>query len=150
MLTARLMETWAHGQDIRDALRLAPSASDRLRHICRIGVATRHFSYLVNKRDVPEAPIAITLSAPDGASWFYGDEKARDTVSGSALDFCLVVTRRRHFADTALVASGDTALEWLAIAQAYAGAPGEGRKPGQFVNDNDHSANWTSTSGAQG
>lgn len=141
MLTARLMETWAHGQDIRDTLHQAPSASERLRHICRIGVATRQFSYLANNRNAPGTPVAVTLSAPDGGRWFFGDEKAQNSVSGSALDFCLVVTRRRHFADTALVASGDSAIEWLAIAQAYAGAPGDGRKPGQFPYKYDHAAN---------
>lgn len=141
MLTARLMETWAHGQDIRDTLGLAPSASDRLRHICRIGVATRQFSYLVNNRQAPDTPIAVALSAPDGDSWFFGDDEAQDNVSGSALDFCLVVTRRRHLADTALVAFGDKASEWLTIAQAYAGAPGEGRQPGQHLRNHNGAAN---------
>ena len=32
-----------------------------------------------------------------------------------------MLTRRRHPADTALVAIGDAAREWLSIGQAYAG-----------------------------
>jgi len=57
---------------------------------------------------------------------------AADRVTGTALDFCLVVTQRRHPADTGLVASGPAAEGWIAIAQAFAGPPGPGRTPGQF------------------
>ena len=49
------------------------------------------------------------------------------------MDFCLLVTQRRHVADTALVPEGDIATEWLTIAQAFAGPPGAGRQPGQFA-----------------
>jgi uncharacterized protein (TIGR03084 family) len=133
MLTARLMETWAHGQDIRDALGLPPSVSDRLRHIARIGVATRGFSYTVHDRTPPTEPIAVLLTGPEGSVWEFGEPTAADRVEGAALDFCLVVTRRRHPADTALVATPGAAAEWLSIAQAFAGAPGAGREPGQFA-----------------
>jgi hypothetical protein len=34
--------------------------------------------------------------------------------------------------DTALVVDGAAALDWIEIAQAFAGAPGTGRLPGQF------------------
>jgi len=46
-----------------------------------------------------------------------------DRVEGSALDFCLVVTQRRHLDDTKLDVTGDHAREWLQIAQAFAGEP---------------------------
>jgi len=39
--TARLMETWAHGQDVLDALRLERAPMPRLRHIAHLGVRTR-------------------------------------------------------------------------------------------------------------
>jgi hypothetical protein len=54
-------------------------------------------------------------------------------VTGTALDFCLAVTQRRHLDDTALKVKGPAATEWMSIAQAFAGAPGGGRRPGQFA-----------------
>jgi len=50
-------------------------------------------------------------------------------VVGSALDFCLVVTRRRHFLDTSLDVRGPAARDWMGIAQAFAGAASPGRPP---------------------
>ena len=47
-------------------------------------------------------------------------------------DFCRVVTQRRHVDDTDLRITGQSAHEWMALAQAFAGPPGQGRKPGQF------------------
>jgi hypothetical protein len=48
-------------------------------------------------------------------------------VTGSAADFCALVTRRRAPAELDLVAVGPDAQHWLTIAQAFAGPPGEGR-----------------------
>jgi uncharacterized protein (TIGR03084 family) len=43
--TARLMETWAHGQDIADTLGLDRDPSERLKHVAHLGVRTRGYSY---------------------------------------------------------------------------------------------------------
>jgi len=67
--------------------------------------------------------------SPSEEVWSWGPEDADQTVTGSAYDFCLLVTRRRHRADTDLVAFGADADRWLDIAQAFAGPPGEGRSP---------------------
>ena len=128
--TARLMETWAHGQDLFDTFGIDRPATARLRHIAHLGVRTLGFSFVLNGRDVPDSPVRVDLTAPDGSLWTWGDDDAADTVTGSALDFCLVVTQRRHPIDTDLVAAGPVAAEWLSIAQAFAGAPGPGREPG--------------------
>ena len=49
MATARLMETFAHGRDVADALGAhARAATARLRHVCHLGVRTRGFAYLIN------------------------------------------------------------------------------------------------------
>jgi uncharacterized protein (TIGR03084 family) len=134
MATARLMETWAHGQDVVDALGVVRAPTDRLRHIAHIGVRTRDFAYLLNGRPVPEAPVRVELVAPSGTVWAWGPEDATQHVAGPALDFCLLVTQRRHRDDLTLIASGDAADEWLGIAQAFAGPPGGGgRTPGQFA-----------------
>jgi uncharacterized protein (TIGR03084 family) len=131
--TARLMETWAHGQDVADGLGVARVPTDRLRHVAHIGVGARAFSYATNGRDVPEGAIRVELTGPSGDTWEWGPTDAVDVVAGPALDFCLVVTQRRHVDDTALKVTGALAADWIAIAQAFAGPPGAGRQPGQFA-----------------
>lgn len=131
-ITARLMETWAHGQDAVDALGADRPATNRLRHVAHIGVGARPFSYLANDRTMPDAPIRVELTGPEGDEWTWGPEDATDRVSSPALDFCLLVTQRRHRADVDVVADGPAADDWLDIAQAFAGPPGPGRRPGQF------------------
>lgn len=128
-VTARLMETWAHGQDVADALGLTRTPTARLQHVCHLGVATRAHSFRLRGLPVPPADVAVELSAPDGALWTWGSAADGQRVHGSALDFCLVVTQRRHLADTGLTGTGDVARTWLGIAQAYAGLPGPGRDP---------------------
>ncbi len=128
-LTARIMETWAHGQDVADALGVRREPTARLRHVAHIGIGARAYSYLVNDRQVPAAPIRVELAAPDGSTWTWGAPDAEDRVTGPALDFCLTVTQRRHLVDTALQVSGLTAIEWMSFAQAYAGPAGTGRAP---------------------
>ncbi|HWC78429.1 MAG TPA: TIGR03084 family metal-binding protein [Pseudonocardiaceae bacterium] len=128
--TARLMETWAHGQDIADALERTREPTDRLRHIAHLGVQTTGFSFVLNGKPAPAAPIRVELAAPSGDVWSWGPEEAADRVTGSALDFCLTVTQRRHVADTALAVTGLVAAEWISIAQTFAGTPGTGRAPG--------------------
>lgn len=131
MLTARLMETWAHGQDICDALGASRVPTDRLRHIAHIGVRARPFSYAANRRDMPAGDVRVELAAPSGDVWTWG-ESSTDTVTGDALGFCLAVTQRRHPDDCGLAVTGDAAREWIGIAQAFAGPPGKGRARGQF------------------
>ncbi|GAA4668959.1 MULTISPECIES: TIGR03084 family metal-binding protein [Amycolatopsis] len=133
MATARLMETWAHAQDVYDALGIPHEPTDRIRHIARFGVRTRDFAFAVHSLAPPPVEFRVELRAPDGTLWTYGPEDAEQRVTGSALDFCLVVTQRRHPADTDLVAEGADAAKWLEIAQAFAGPPGKGRKPGEFA-----------------
>ena len=131
--TARLMETWAHGQDIVDALGLTRPATERLRHVAHIGVLARPFSYATRGQTAPNDPVYVALQSPSGASWTWGNTTAVNRVTGPALDFCLVVTQRRHVADTSLQVVGPVATRWMRLAQAFAGPPGEGRQPGQFA-----------------
>ena len=129
LVTARVMETWAHGQDVADALGVSRAPTARLRHVAHLGVATFGFAFTLHGRPVPKALVRVELAAPDGGTWAWGPPGAPDRVSGPALDFCLVVTQRRHPADTALRVDGPIAAEWISIAQAFAGAPGTGRPP---------------------
>lgn len=130
-IAARLMETWAHGQDIVDALGTSRPSTARLQHVAHIGVRARPFSYAVNRLPMPDVPVYVELTAPDGSRWKWG-EPAPDSVRGHALHFCLLVTQRRHLDDTQLQVEGDAALEWMRIAQAFAGGAGGGRSAGQF------------------
>ncbi len=133
-ISARLMETWAHGQDVVDALGAQREETKRLKHIAHLGVRARSFSYSAHGRPMPDGDVYVELDAPGGGVWAWG-EPGEDMVAGPAQDFCLVVTQRRHPSDTELVASGERATEWISIAQAFAGPPGSGRATGQFPRD---------------
>lgn len=134
-ITARLMETWAHGQDVMDALGGTRAQSARLRHVAHIGVLARPYSFAMHQLPAPDEDVFVDLVGPDDERWTWGPDAAVNTVTGTALDFCLVVTRRRHVADTGLVATGPVATAWVEIAQSFAGDPGHGRTPGQFPRD---------------
>ena len=126
-VTARLMETWAHGQDILDALGTNLVATVRLRHVADLGIRAMPYSYAINDLPLPTAPIMVELTAPDGGAWIWGAADAVNRVEGNALDFCRVVTQRRHPDDTGLVVTGPVAQQWISIAQAFAGPAGPGR-----------------------
>ncbi|MEU7629924.1 TIGR03084 family metal-binding protein [Nocardia sp. NPDC049220] len=132
MITARIMETWAHGQDVADSLGVARPPTTRLRTVAHIGVRTRNFAFTVHGKTPPAEEFRVELTAPDGTIWAWGPVDAAQRVIGPALDFCLLVTQRRHPNDLAIEAQGDDAAEWLTIAQAFAGPTGEGRTAGQF------------------
>ncbi len=128
-VSARLMETWAHGQDVADALGVTRAPTSRLRHIAHLGVRARPYSYVVRGLEVPADAVAVDLSGPSGEHWTWDAGSTAGRVQGTALDFCLVVTQRRNVADTALTVDGAAAAQWLDIAQAFAGPPGPGRAP---------------------
>ena len=127
MATARLMETWAHGLDVADALGVSRVPTARLRSIAHIGVRTRDFAFTVHGLTPPADPFLVELRAPDGSTWSWGPADATQRVTGSAEDFCMLVTQRRPRADLDVTAIGDDAARWLTIAQAFAGPPGAGR-----------------------
>lgn len=129
MATARLMETWAHGQDVADALGAVREPTARLRHVAHIGVRARDYAFAVRGLEPPAAAFRIELTAPDGSLWTYGPEDAGQRVTGPALDFCLLVTQRAHRDDLAVRVEGGDADRWLDIAQAFAGPAGSGRAP---------------------
>jgi len=130
--TARLMETWAHGQDIVDALGIKRKATERLRHIAHIGVSTFQWSFKNRQMSAPENPIYVALNSPSGDIWKWGPADAKESVSGDAEDFCLVVTQRRNIEDvSSLQTKGDNANQWMKIAQAFAGPPETPPQPGK-------------------
>jgi uncharacterized protein (TIGR03084 family) len=133
-VSGRLMETWAHGQDVADALGVRRIPTDRLRHVAHLSVRARASSYSVHGRAAPPGSLDVILEAPSGEEWTWrigdgSDDSPIGLVRGSAEAFCLVTTQRRNVADVALHVEGDGAIEWISIAQAYAGPSGPGRLP---------------------
>jgi uncharacterized protein (TIGR03084 family) len=127
MATARLMETWAHGLDVADALGVRRPATERLRSIAHLGVRTRDYAFVVNNLTPPAEPFLVELRGPGGDTWTWGPADAAQRVTGSAEDFCFLVTQRRPLSTLDITAHGPDAQRWLQIAQAFAGPPGPGR-----------------------
>jgi uncharacterized protein (TIGR03084 family) len=127
MATARLMETWAHGLDVADALGVVRTPTARLRSIAHLGVRTRDYAFALHELPPPAEPFRVELDAPDGAVWEWGPPDAAQRITGPAEDFCYMVTQRRPLSSLDIVAVGDDANRWLTLAQAFAGPPGAGR-----------------------
>lgn len=132
LASTRMMELIGHGLDVRDAVGATWAPTDRIAHLAWLGVRTRDFAYANNGLAPPEEEFRVELTAPSGKLWTWGPADAVQRVTGSAADFCLLVTRRRHRADLRLEAQGADADRWLDIAQAYVGPPSPGRQAGQF------------------
>jgi len=128
-LTARLMEVWAHGQDILDAIDFEREETDRLHHIAQLGFITRSWSFMNRGQEPPSTDVNVMLESPSGDIWEFGSQEAEESVTGSALDFCLLVTQRRNLKDTSLEIFGSAALEWMKVAQAFAGPATDGPGP---------------------
>jgi enediyne biosynthesis protein E11 len=133
LAAAGMMELFGHGQDIADGLGVRREHTDRIRHIVGFAVRTWDFGYLARGLTAPDVTLRFELTAPSGARWEFGSADCGQRVSGPAVDFCLLLTRRRHRVDLALTATGAEADRWLDLAQAYRGPAGTGRRPGQFA-----------------
>lgn len=128
--TARQMEVWAHGQEIVDVLGQERAPTDRLKNVAVIGVRTYGWTFANRKQEPPGAPPHVRLTAPSGQTWEWNQPSDDNAVSGSALEFCQVVTQVRNVADTRLVIRGEPARRWMAIAQCFAGPPETPPPPG--------------------
>ncbi|WP_309116056.1 TIGR03084 family metal-binding protein [Saccharothrix sp.] len=136
LASAGMMELFGHGQDVADALGVHREWDDRLGFLVGFAVRTKDFGYLARGEEPPADEFRFEITAPSGKRWDFGPEDAAQRVTGSAEDFCLLVTRRRHHTDLDVRAEGELATRWLEIAQAYRGPAGEGRRPGQFALSN--------------
>lgn len=129
-ITARLMETWAHGQEVYDLLGVARVNADRIRNIVILGVNTYGWTFKVHGEAAPEPMPYLVLTAPSGAVWTFGEDSDAERIEGLAEEFCQVVTQTRNIADTALKVTGPNATRWMAIAQCFAGPPETPPAPG--------------------
>ncbi|MFC4533315.1 TIGR03084 family metal-binding protein [Sphaerisporangium dianthi] len=130
---AGIMEQFAHGQDIADALGVSLERTDRIQHLVIFAILTKDFGYQARGLTPPPVEFRWELTAPSGELWAFGPEDAEQRITGPAVDFCLLATRRRHRDDLAVTAVGPDADHWLDIAQCYRGPAGAGRTPGQFA-----------------
>jgi uncharacterized protein (TIGR03084 family) len=129
--TARLMETWAHGQEVYDLVGATREPTDRLKHVATIGVKTFGWTFANRGLEPPGPPPYVRLVAPSGAIWEWGEPSDAECVRGDALDFCHVVTQGRNVADTGLDVRGPVATEWMSIAQCFAGGAVDPPAPGK-------------------
>lgn len=129
-VTARLMETWAHGQEVYDLLGVERRNTDRIRGVAVLGVKTFGWTYMARGEAPPGPAPQVRLTAPSGAAWVFGDDDAGGRIEGAAEEFCQVVTQTRNIADTNLVLAGDVAKDWMSKAQCFAGPPTQPPPPG--------------------
>jgi uncharacterized protein (TIGR03084 family) len=129
-ITARLMETWAHGQEVYDHAGVVRKNEDRIGNIVTLGVNTYGWTY-ATRRETPPGPMPhLVLTAPSGAIWTHGEPSTEERIEGPAEDFCMVVTQTRNVADTRLDVTGAVAADWMSKAQCFAGAPNPPPAPG--------------------
>jgi uncharacterized protein (TIGR03084 family) len=141
-MSARQMETWAHGQAIFDALGVDRIEHDRLRNIAVMGVNTFGWTFKVNRREVPTLKPYVRLASPSGAVWEWNDPASPERVEGSAVEFCRVVTQTRNVLDTGLAVTGDSARQWMASAQCFAGPPETPPAPGTRFKQARYNSAW--------
>lgn len=130
LASSRLMETWAHGQDIYDTLKRKRKNQARLYHVAHLGVTTFNWSFTIRGRKPPLHAPHVLLRGPDNQLWEWKKPGSQGQVRGSGEEFCLVVTQRRNLADTGLQWQGNRVKEWLSMAQAFAGIPQDPPLPG--------------------
>ena len=130
-ITARLMETWSHGQEVYDLLGLERVNTDRVKNVAILGVNTYGFTFANRGLEPPGTIPLVRLTAPSGEVWTLTEDNETDRVEGDAVEFCQVVTQCRSIGDTSLQVTGDVAREWMSIAQCFAGAPADPPAPGE-------------------
>lgn len=133
-ITARLMETWAHGQEVFDELGVVRLNTDRIRNIVVLGINTYGWTYAVREQSAPAPVPHLVLNAPSGEVWLFNEPSDSERIEGPAEAFCQVVTQVRNIADTTLNVTGANAKDWMSKAQCFAGpaetppAPGARRQ----------------------
>ena len=129
-ITARLMETWAHGQEVYDHLGVVRKNADRIKNIVVLGVNTYKWTYATRGEAAPEPMPYLELAGPSGAIWTFGEPSETERITGLAEEFCQVVTQTRNIADTSLQVTGTNAADWMSKAQCFAGPPETPPAPG--------------------
>ncbi|GGN45855.1 TIGR03084 family protein [Actinoplanes campanulatus] len=118
LATTRLAEHWAHALDITGPLGIGYPDSMRLRHIAWLGFHTLPYAYRLAGQPAPD--LFCELTAPDGATWRFGDPVAESAITGPAGAFCRVGALRLAPADSGLTTRGPHAEAALHALRNYA------------------------------
>ena len=121
LATARLMELWAHWVDIYDHFGVEIKPTARLPHILFLSWQSRPNAYRINGAELPDTPVYLELTLPDGSLWTKGDPEAKNVIRGSALEWALVAVKRRNWMDTSLEVVGDESRRYADFVQTFAG-----------------------------
>jgi uncharacterized protein (TIGR03084 family) len=122
-ITARQMETWAHGQEIFDVLGKTRIEDDRIKNIVHLGVSTFSWTFKNRNLEVPTTSPFVELESPSGMIWKWNEPSDQSLIKGLAVDFASVVTQTRNVFDTGLQTKGNDAARWMEYAQCFAGPP---------------------------
>lgn len=128
--TMRLMETWAHGLDIRAAMegRLPEPEegeeetngdSPRLRHVAWMAHRMLPYAFGDAGEEFPTSGIRVELMGPNYARYVYGPGDADAKITGIASEFCRVAVHRLDVGETGLKAVGDDAEMALKLLRTY-------------------------------
>jgi uncharacterized protein (TIGR03084 family) len=119
--TARLMEHWAHGLDIRAAVGAPGDDTARLRHVAWIGAGAVPYAFGVAGVEAPAGhTLRLDLTGPSGETWSFGPDGATDQITGPAAQWCrLAVQRVPRAGAPDLVADGPLAELALQHARAF-------------------------------
>ena len=129
-ISARQMETWAHGQEVFDVLGADREDHDRIRNIVVLGINTFGWTFKVRGETPPEPMPSVSLVSPSGEVWTYGESQQSNFIQGDAVEFAQVVTQTRNIGDTSLNVVGDPASDWMSKAQCFAGGANPPPKKG--------------------
>jgi uncharacterized protein (TIGR03084 family) len=120
LVSARLMETWAHGLDVAAALGVEARDTDRLAHVAWLATRALPYAYSVADRTPPAGELRVELTLPSGNDWAYGPNDAPNRITGPASEYCRVFVQRLDAdAATHLVVEGEVATSALDVARAY-------------------------------
>ena len=127
--TLRLMETWAHGLDVKDAMESLltydeeeedPTAdTSRIRHVAWLAHRMLPYAFAEAGEEFPESGIRLELMGPRYARWVYGPEDAADIIKGVASEWCRIAVQRLDSATTTLKVEGDKAETAVKIVRTY-------------------------------
>ncbi|MZR29048.1 TIGR03084 family metal-binding protein [Sneathiella litorea] len=129
-ISARLMETWSHAQEIYDLLGVQRENRDLIKSIAVMGMNTFGWTFINRKEEVPKPVPHVRLTAPSGDIWEWNPENKTNHIEGNAEEFCQVVTQTRNIADTDLKVTGEIATRWMSVAQCFAGPARNPPAPG--------------------
>lgn len=83
LTAARLMEHWAHGEDVRAAVGASPSATDRLVWVAALAAKSLPYAFrLASVRPPAGRTLRLEVVAPSGRLESFGPDAATDVVSG--------------------------------------------------------------------